>query len=117
MEVESKSPEKSSSVNSNTFVIISENIKDLRLSPGHADLEIFTYEEMKVATKNFRTDWVLGEGGFGIVYKGVIDERVRPGYKTTKIAVKVLDPESLQGDREWLVSFEPNIKRRKGCYG
>lgn len=103
--VDSKSPVKAGSVSSNAFVIISENIKDLRLSPGHADLEIFSYEEMVVATKNFRPDQVLGEGGFGLVYKGVIDERVKPGYKTTQIAVKVLDPESLQGDREWLVYF------------
>lgn len=86
-------------------MIIPKNVKDLRLSPGNGDLDIFTYEEMKLATKHFRPDQVLGEGGFGIVYKGVIDESVRPGYKTTQIAVKVLDPESLQGDREWLVSF------------
>ncbi|XP_047939137.1 probable serine/threonine-protein kinase PBL17 isoform X2 [Salvia hispanica] len=98
----SKSPVKSGSVSSNTFVIIPKNVKDLRISPGNGDLDIFTYEEMKLATKHFRPDQVLGEGGFGIVYKGVIDESVRPGYKTTQIAVKVLDPESLQGDREWL---------------
>ncbi|KAG6428508.1 hypothetical protein SASPL_112760 [Salvia splendens] len=100
--VESKSPVKS---NSNTFVIIPKNVKDLLLSPGNGDLDIFTYEEMRLATKGFRPDQVLGKGGFGIVYRGVIDENVRPGYKTTQIAVKVLDPESLQGDREWLVSF------------
>ncbi|KAH6779226.1 Protein kinase superfamily protein [Perilla frutescens var. hirtella] len=100
--VDSQSPLKSGSVSSNTFVIIPKNIKDLRQSPGNGDLDIFTYEEMKLATKHFRPDQVLGEGGFGSVYKGVIDERVRPGYKTTQIAVKVLDPESLQGDREWL---------------
>ncbi|XP_057768246.1 probable serine/threonine-protein kinase PBL17 [Salvia miltiorrhiza] len=99
---DSKSPVKSSSVSSNTFVIIPRNVKDLRLSPGSGDLDIFTYEEMKLATKHFRPDQVLGEGGFGMVYKGIIDESVRPGYKTTQIAVKVLDPESVQGDREWL---------------
>ncbi|KAL8488241.1 hypothetical protein ACS0TY_024045 [Phlomoides rotata] len=99
---DSTSPLKSGSVGSNTIVIIPRNIKDLRQSPGNGDLDIFTYEEMKVATKNFRPDQVLGDGGFGIVYKGVIDENVRPGYKTTQVAIKVLDPESLQGDREWL---------------
>ena len=102
---ESNSPVKS---NSNTFVIIPKNVKDLRLSPGNGDLDIFTYEEMRLATKGFRPDQILGKGGFGIVYRGVIDENVRPGYKTTQIAVKVLDPESLQGDREWLVSFYGN---------
>ncbi|XP_022853490.1 probable serine/threonine-protein kinase PBL17 isoform X4 [Olea europaea var. sylvestris] len=57
---------------------------------------------MKSATKNFRPNQVLGDGGFGIVYKGVIDENVRPYYMTTQVAIKVLDPEGLQGDREWL---------------
>lgn len=79
------------------------NVKDLRQNPGNSNLDIFTYEEMKLATKLFRPDQVLGEGGFGIVYKGVIDENVRPGYKTTRVAIKELDPEGLQGDREWLV--------------
>lgn len=100
--VDSQSPVKSGSVSSDTFVIVPRNVKDLRQSPGNGDLDIFTYEEMKLATKHFRPDQVLGEGGFGIVYRGVIDESVRPGYRTTQIAVKVLDPESLQGDREWL---------------
>ncbi|KAL8462767.1 hypothetical protein ACS0TY_033694 [Phlomoides rotata] len=57
---------------------------------------------MKLATKHFRPNQVLGEGGFGIVYKGVIDENVRPGYNITPVAIKELDPEGLQGDREWL---------------
>ncbi|XP_042050925.1 probable serine/threonine-protein kinase PBL17 [Salvia splendens] len=106
---ESNSPVKS---NSNTFVIIPKNVKDLRLSPGNGDLDIFTYEEMRLATKGFRLDQILGKGGFGIVYRGVIDENVRPGYKTTQIAVKVLDPESLQGDREWLaeVNYLGNLR-------
>ncbi|XP_060187836.1 probable serine/threonine-protein kinase PBL17 [Lycium barbarum] len=83
-----------------SIVVIPKNVKDLRQNPG--DLDIFTYEEMKLSTKHFRPDKVLGEGGFGIVYKGVIDENVRPGYKTTYVAIKELDPEGLQGDREWL---------------
>ncbi|KAL8127564.1 putative serine/threonine-protein kinase PBL17 isoform X2 [Apium graveolens] len=57
---------------------------------------------MRLATKRFRPDQVLGEGGFGIVYKGVIDENVRPGYIKTEVAIKELDPEGIQGDREWL---------------
>lgn len=63
---------------------------------------------MKLTTKNFRPDQILGEGGFGIVYKGVIDENVRPGYKSTAVAVKQLDPEGIQGDREWLVMIFSN---------
>ncbi|CAA3014436.1 serine threonine- kinase At5g01020 [Olea europaea subsp. europaea] len=85
-----------------SIVVIPKNVKDLRQNPGNSNLDIFTYEEMTLATKHFRPNQVLGEGGFGIVYKGVIDENVRPGYETTQVAIKELDPEGLQGDREWL---------------
>ncbi|KAM3215899.1 putative serine/threonine-protein kinase PBL17 [Capsicum annuum] len=85
--------------------IIPETVEDLQQNPGISDLDIFKYEEMKLATKHFRRDQVLGEGGFGIVYKGVIDEQVRRGYKTTYVAIKELDPEGLQGDREWLAEM------------
>lgn len=79
------------------------NIKDLQSNPGYENVDIFTYEEMKLATKQFRPDFILGEGGFGVVYKGVVDENVRAGYKSTKVAIKELNPEGFQGDREWLV--------------
>ncbi|KAL1813582.1 probable serine/threonine-protein kinase PBL17 [Daucus carota subsp. sativus] len=84
------------------IVVIPNNVRDLRQNPGNSNLDIFTYEEMRLATKRFRSDQVLGEGGFGIVYKGVIDENVRPGYMKTEVAIKELDPEGIQGDREWL---------------
>lgn len=58
---------------------------------------------MRLATKRFRPDLILGEGGFGVVYKGVLDENVRPDYKTTQVAIKELNREGFQGDREWLV--------------
>lgn len=32
----------------------------------------FTFRELATATKNFRQECLLGEGGFGRVYKGVI---------------------------------------------
>lgn len=98
-----KTPEGHDSRRRSSIVVIPETVEDLQQNPGISDLDIFKYEEMKMATKHFRPKQVLGEGGFGIVYKGVIDEHVRPGYKTTYVAIKELDPEGLQGDREWLV--------------
>ncbi|KAF6167352.1 hypothetical protein GIB67_043213 [Kingdonia uniflora] len=82
--------------------MMAKNVIDLRKSAGYSNIDIFTYEEMKLATKNFRLDQILGEGGFGIVYKGVVDENVREGYKSTQVAIKELNPEGFQGDREWL---------------
>ncbi|XP_061347602.1 probable serine/threonine-protein kinase PBL17 [Gastrolobium bilobum] len=78
------------------------NIKDLRQSAVHSNVDIFTYEELRLATKHFRPDFILGEGGFGVVYKGVIDDSVRSGYNSTEVAIKELNREGFQGDREWL---------------
>lgn len=78
------------------------DVEDLRQIGGYGDVYTFTYGELRAATKFFRPDQILGEGGFGIVYKGVIDETIRPGFKSTLVAVKELNPDGFQGDREWL---------------
>ncbi|KAK4747723.1 hypothetical protein SAY87_014309 [Trapa incisa] len=66
------------------------------------NLRIFTFAELRAATKNFRPRTVLGEGGFGKVYKGWLDEKPssRNGSGSV-IAVKKLNSESLQGYEEW----------------
>ncbi|PKA51953.1 Protein kinase APK1A, chloroplastic [Apostasia shenzhenica] len=65
----------------------------------------FTFSELKTATRNFRPDSVLGEGGFGSVFKGWVDEHTliaaKPGTGMV-IAVKRLNQEGFQGHREWL---------------
>ncbi|CAD6248339.1 unnamed protein product [Miscanthus lutarioriparius] len=68
------------------------------------NLRTFTFMELKTATKNFRPDSVLGEGGFGRVYKGWVDEKtMAPTRNGTGIvvAVKKLNSESMQGYEEW----------------
>jgi hypothetical protein len=71
-----------------------------------SNLKAFTFSDLKNATKNFRLDSLLGEGGFGHVYKGWIDEHnlapSRPGSGMV-VAVKKLKPEGFQGHKEWLV--------------
>ncbi|KAL3824154.1 hypothetical protein ACJIZ3_020183 [Penstemon smallii] len=65
----------------------------------------FSFNELKNATRNFRPDSLLGEGGFGYVFKGWIDEHTltaaKPGSGLV-IAVKKLKPEGFQGHKEWL---------------
>ncbi|CAN6907608.1 unnamed protein product [Brassica oleracea] len=69
------------------------------------NLKAFSFNELKNATKNFRPDSLLGEGGFGRVFKGWIDETTltasRPGSGIV-VAVKKLKPEGFQGHKEWL---------------
>ncbi|KAJ9185222.1 hypothetical protein P3X46_004880 [Hevea brasiliensis] len=73
-----------------------------------ANLKNFSFNELKNATRNFRPDSVLGEGGFGSVFKGWIDEHsltaTRPGSGMV-IAVKRLKQEGFQGHREWLAEI------------
>ncbi|KAG6766441.1 hypothetical protein NC652_022029 [Populus alba x Populus x berolinensis] len=68
-------------------------------------LRKFTFNDLKLATRNFRPESLLGEGGFGCVFKGWIEENgtapVKPGTGLT-VAVKTLNHDGLQGHKEWL---------------
>ncbi|CAN4124148.1 unnamed protein product [Withania somnifera] len=56
----------------------------------------FTFHELAAATNNFRPESFIGEGGFGRVYKGKLPS-------SRVVAVKQLDRNGLQGNREFLV--------------
>ncbi|KAE8723360.1 putative receptor-like protein kinase [Hibiscus syriacus] len=67
-------------------------------------LKIFTLAELKAATRNFKPATVLGEGGFGRVFKGWVDEKTYAPSKVgvgMAVAVKKSNPDSSQGLREW----------------
>lgn len=49
-----------------------ENPTEKSDSPHKA--QIFTFRELATATKNFRDETFIGQGGFGIVYKGKIEK-------------------------------------------
>ncbi|KAJ7964911.1 Protein kinase [Quillaja saponaria] len=69
------------------------------------NLKSFSFSDLKNATKNFRSESLIGEGGFGFVYKGWIDENTfaptKPGTGIV-VAIKKLKQESFQGHKEWL---------------
>ncbi|KAM0861514.1 hypothetical protein ACQ4PT_045840 [Festuca glaucescens] len=68
-----------------------------RASNGHGHQQLdncrFTYKELQVMTDNFKI--VLGQGGFGPVYDGFLQNG-------THVAVKILSQSSNQGIREFL---------------
>jgi serine/threonine protein kinase len=59
----------------------------------------FSLAELERATDNFRPDNVVGEGGFGRVYQGVLDSGI-------EVAVKVLTRDDHQGGREFIAEVE-----------
>ncbi|XP_055820327.1 serine/threonine-protein kinase RIPK [Solanum dulcamara] len=65
----------------------------------------FTFTDLREVTHHFSSANFLGEGGFGPVYKGFVDDKLRPGLKAQVVAVKVLDTDGLQGHKEWLTEI------------
>lgn len=82
-----------------------EEVENLRRSTKANPLIVFTFDELKTITENFRQDYMLGGGGFGSVYKGYVSDDLRQqGIDPSTVAVKVHDGDnSFQGHREWLV--------------
>ncbi|KAJ6414323.1 hypothetical protein OIU84_007025 [Salix udensis] len=86
--------------------------------------KVFTLAELKSATRNFKPHTVLGEGGFGRVFKGWVDEKTYAPARVgagMAVAVKKSNPESSQGLEEWQseVKFlgelhHPNLVRLLG---
>ncbi|XP_047160592.1 probable serine/threonine-protein kinase PBL5 [Vigna umbellata] len=83
---------------------LSVDVKNLNLQEVSDEVNVrsyraqtFTFDELAAATRKFRSDCFLGEGGFGKVYKGCIEKL------NQVVAVKQLDPYGHQGIREFVV--------------
>ncbi|KAM7462746.1 hypothetical protein LguiA_030867 [Lonicera macranthoides] len=74
--------------------------------PSERSCRRFSLAEILLATHNFRDELVLGRGGFGKVYKGVIDNG------TVTVAIKRLNHMSKQGSREFWNEIEMLSKFR-----
>ncbi|XP_057531294.1 cold-responsive protein kinase 1-like isoform X1 [Amaranthus tricolor] len=92
-----------------------ESTVDIDGVSGVGNVKIFKYKELQHATDNFSQLNKIGEGGFGLVYKG----KLRDG---TMVAVKVLSPESRQGLREFVTELKvladvehENLVKIVGC--
>uniref|UniRef100_A0A0D9VSP7 Protein kinase domain-containing protein n=1 Tax=Leersia perrieri TaxID=77586 RepID=A0A0D9VSP7_9ORYZ len=76
----------------------------------------FTYKELYDSTGGFSEDLFLGEGGFGQVYKGVLDATGQ------EVAIKILNLQGNQGNREFLTEVivlskvhHANLVKLIGC--
>ncbi|PSR89722.1 Receptor-like serine/threonine-protein kinase [Actinidia chinensis var. chinensis] len=84
----------SSSIASSTSVSLMSTMPTSVLS-----VKTFALAELEKATDKFCLKRVLGEGGFGRVYLGILEDR-------TEVAVKLLTRDNQNGDREFIAEIE-----------
>ncbi|KAJ9698918.1 hypothetical protein PVL29_007807 [Vitis rotundifolia] len=81
------------------YQTISRRRKSTRISIKIDGVKDFTYGEMALATNNFNDSAEVGQGGYGKVYKGVLDDG-------TVVAIKRAQEGSLQGQKEFFTEIE-----------
>ncbi|KAG4974018.1 hypothetical protein AAZX31_11G135600 [Glycine max] len=77
------------------------------------DLRLFSFSDLKSATRAFSRALLVGEGGFGSVYRGFLDQN--------DVAIKQLNRNGHQGHKEWInevnllgVMKHPNLVKLVG---
>ncbi|KAK8657710.1 hypothetical protein V6N13_035935 [Hibiscus sabdariffa] len=73
---------------------LSDTVKVIRL-----DKTAFTHADILKATGNFSEDRIIGKGGFGVVYRGVLPDG-------REVAVKKLQREGIGGEKEFRAEME-----------
>ncbi|CAI9296321.1 unnamed protein product [Lactuca saligna] len=72
-------------------------------------LKMFTFSELQSATRNFKQEMFLGEGGYGKVYKGWLDSVTfaprKPG-NGLAVAIKRFSANRTHGLNEWQTELE-----------
>ncbi|KAM1226952.1 hypothetical protein ACFX2I_006270 [Malus domestica] len=64
-------------------------------------LRVFTFSELKAASKGFSRALLIGEGGFGCVYRGIV-RGCNVGDGKMDVAIKQLNRNGFQGHKEWI---------------
>lgn len=64
----------------------------------------FKYKELKKATSNFHESMRLGEGGFGIVYKGIVHEKDHDK-SHIEVAVKKFSRDNIKSKGDFLAEL------------
>ena len=63
---------------------------------GPLQLHSFGLGELRGVTHDFSSSFLLGEGGFGAVYKGFVDVGMRPGLAAQPVTIKQLNAAGFQ---------------------
>ncbi|KAJ6401681.1 hypothetical protein OIU84_016974 [Salix udensis] len=84
----------SGSVASSTSISLMSNMATCMLS-----VKTFTFTELEKATDKFSSKRILGEGGFGRVFSGSMEDGA-------EVAVKLLTRDNQNGDREFIAEVE-----------
>lgn len=104
------------SQNVSEISVASSAISFAALSQRQSNLREFTFSDLKAATKNFSRSLMIGEGGFGSVYRGAIRNSEDP-YKRIDIAVKQLSRRGLQASSLSLsLSHSNPLPTRRFCF-
>jgi len=91
---EIKSPHDFASSSSCSSPWLSDTVKVIRL-----DKTAFTHADILKATGNFSEERIIGKGGFGTVYRGVLPDG-------REVAVKRLQREGVEGEKEFRAEME-----------
>ncbi|KAL2516100.1 putative LRR receptor-like serine/threonine-protein kinase [Forsythia ovata] len=91
---DSKAPLEFASSSSASSPWLSDTVKVIRL-----DRTTFTHDDILKATRSFSDDRIVGRGGSGTVYRGVLPDG-------KQVAVKKLQREGLEGEREFRAEME-----------
>ncbi|PQQ11703.1 putative receptor-like protein kinase [Prunus yedoensis var. nudiflora] len=65
------------------------------------DLRVFKFSELKSASRGFSRALLIGEGGFGCVYRGIVKGSDDDSTKMD-VAIKQLNRNGFQGHKEWI---------------